>query len=86
MEDSFEPGKGLPDLDQCQARLYIAILRHARGRVARRPPPAYSRLIPVTIREVRRLLADVLPARTPGRIACWIQWRRRHQARSRWFH
>ncbi len=50
-------------------------------------PPADPGLIPLTIREVRRLLAAA-PGRPrpPGHTARWLQWRRRHQARSRWFH
>jgi hypothetical protein len=51
------------------------------------PPPADPGLIPLTVREVRRLLAEV-PDRPklPGHAARWLEWRRRHQARSRWFH
>jgi hypothetical protein len=52
VEESSEPGKGCFGLDQCQARLYTAILRH---------------------------IVLVMTAR-------WLQWRRRHPARSRWFH
>jgi SRSO17 transposase len=51
------------------------------------PPPADPGLIPLTVREVKRLLAAALePAKPPGHAAHWLQWRRRHQARSRWFH
>jgi hypothetical protein len=50
-------------------------------------PPADPGLIPLTIREIRRLLADALARpKPPGHAARWLQWRRRHQARSRWFH
>jgi SRSO17 transposase len=50
-------------------------------------PPTDPGLIPLTVPEVKRLLATELtrPA-PPGHTACWLQWRRRHQARSRWFH
>jgi len=50
-------------------------------------PPASPGLIPLTVREIKRLLASTLqrPA-PPGHTAHWLQWRRRHQARSRWFH
>jgi SRSO17 transposase len=112
-EESFELGKGCFGLDQCQARLYTAILRHAvlvmavlaicavsaallRDRTdAQAPPPARPDappppdpgLIPLTVREVRRLLAAELDRpKPPGHAAHWLQWRRRHQARSRWFH
>jgi SRSO17 transposase len=113
VEESFEFGKGCFGLDQCQARLYTAILRHAvlvmaalavcavtaaqlrdrTGTQAPPPagphdkPPADPGLIPLSVREVKRLLATALsrPQR-PGHAARWLQWRRRHQARSRWFH
>jgi len=51
------------------------------------PPPADPGLIPLTVREVRRLLAAQLDRpKPPGHAARWLEWRRRHQARSRWFH
>ena len=50
-------------------------------------PPADPGLIPLTVPEVRRLLASALTRPDPpGHAARWLQWRRRHQARSRWFH
>jgi hypothetical protein len=106
-------GKGCFGLDQCQARLYTAILRHAvlvmaalaiRGVTAAllgdradaqapppvrpdAPPSADPGLIPLTVREVRRLLAAELDRpKPPGHAVHRLQWRRRHQARSRWFH
>jgi SRSO17 transposase len=113
VEESFEFGKGCFGLDQCQARLYTAILRHAvlvmaalavcavtaaqlrdrTGTQAPPPagpddkPPADPGLIPLSVREVKRLLAAALSRpEPPGHAARWLQWRRRHQARSRWFH
>jgi len=113
VEESFQLGKGCFGLDQCQARLYTAILRHIvlvmaafavcavaaawlRDRTdAQAPPPASADaappadpgLIPLTVREIRRLLADALARpEPPGHAARWLEWRRRHQARSRWFH
>jgi hypothetical protein len=51
------------------------------------PPPAEPGMVPLTIPEIRRLLAVVFlrlhPAAHAGH---WLNWRRRHQARSRWFH
>ena len=112
-EESFELAKGCFGLDQCQARLYTAILRHvvlvmaalaicavtaarlgnrarAQAPAPARPddtPPADPGLIPLTVREIRRLLAAELSRpKSPGHAARWLQWRRRHQARSRWFH
>ena len=113
VEESFELGKGCFGLDQCQARLYTAILRHAvlvmaalaicavttaqlRNRAGTpapppgrpdEPPPDDPGLIPLTVREIRRLLAHTLTrTKPPGHTARWLQWRRRHQAQSRWYH
>jgi SRSO17 transposase len=112
-EEGFEFGKDYFGLDQCQARLYTAILRHTvlvmaalaicavtaaqlRNRTSTQAPPPASPgqappadpgLIPLTVREVRRLLATALHRpQSPGHAARWLEWRRRHQARSRWFH
>jgi len=50
-------------------------------------PPADPGLIPLSVRETRRLLADALTRpKPPGHTVRWLEWRRRHQARSRWFH
>jgi SRSO17 transposase len=50
-------------------------------------PPADPGLIPLTVPEIRRLLAAALAhPKPPGHAAHWLEWRRRHQARSRWFH
>ena len=50
-------------------------------------PPEEPGLIPLTVPQVRRLLAAAIP-RTwpPGHLAHWDTWTRRHQARARWFH
>jgi SRSO17 transposase len=113
VEEGFELAKGCFGLDQCQARLYTAVLRHAvlvmaalaicavtaailtdragtqESPPARpdAPPPADPGLIPLTVREIRRLLTAALwHPKPPGHAAHWLQWRRSHQARSRWFH
>ena len=113
VEESFELGKGCFGLDQCQARLYTAVLRHLvlvmaalavcavtaaqlRDRTGveapppARPddkPPADPGLVPLSVYEIKRLLAAALSRpEPPGHAARWLQWRRRHQARSRWFH
>jgi SRSO17 transposase len=113
VEESFEFGKGCFGLDQCQARLYTAILRHfvlvmaalavcavtaawLRDQASTQappparpdtPPPADPGLIPLTVPEIRRLLASALSRlKPPGHAARWLEWRRRHQARSRWLH
>jgi hypothetical protein len=113
VEEGFEFAKGCFGLDQCQARLYTAVLRHLalvtaalavcavtaaqlRDRTGTQaPPPAGPDdkppedpgLIPLSVREVKRLLATALSRpQPPGHAPQWLQWRRRHQARSRWFH
>jgi SRSO17 transposase len=51
------------------------------------PPPAEPGMIPLSIPEIRRLLAAAHPpAHPPEHASHWLDWRRRHQARSRWFH
>jgi SRSO17 transposase len=113
VEETFEFGKSCFGLDQCQARLYTAILRHIvlvmaalaicavtaaqlkdRTDTQAAPPagpgtapPADPGLVPLSVPEIRRLLAAQLDRpKPPGHSARWLQWRRRHQARSRWFH
>jgi len=41
-------------------------------------------MIPLTVPEITRLLTT-RPGR-PGHAEHWSNWRRRHQARSRWYH
>jgi SRSO17 transposase len=47
------------------------------------PRPAEFGMIPLTVPETGRLLAHPPP---PGSTGHWLDWRRRHQARSRWYH
>ena len=47
------------------------------------PPPADPGMIPLTVPETGRLLSHPPP---PGSATHWLDWRRRHQARSRWYH
>ena len=50
-------------------------------------PPADPGLVPLSVREITKLLADALNRpKPPGHAARWLHWRRHHQARSRWFH
>jgi SRSO17 transposase len=50
-------------------------------------PPADPGLIPLTVPQVRRLLAaETVLSWPPGHIEHWDWWTRRHQARARWFH
>jgi hypothetical protein len=51
------------------------------------PPPHDPGLIPLTVHDVQRLLAAALHRTTPnGHLEHWPTWRRRHQARARWYH
>jgi SRSO17 transposase len=47
------------------------------------PPPAEFGMIPLTVPETGRLLSRPPP---PGSAGHWINWRRHHQAQSRWYH
>ena len=47
------------------------------------PPPADPGMIPLTVPEAGRLLTHPPP---PGAAGHWLNWRRRHQARSIWYH
>jgi SRSO17 transposase len=112
-EEGFEFGKDCFGLDQCQARLYTAILRHIvlvmaalaicavtaallrnrTGTQAPQPaspgqtPPADPGMIPLTVPEIKRILAALAARPIPPRhIIHWDAWTRRHQARARWFH
>ena len=40
-------------------------------------------MIALTVPEIVRLLTRPAP---PGQAAYWLDWRRRHQARARWYH
>jgi hypothetical protein len=49
--------------------------------------PVEAGLIPLTVHEVKWLLAAALSQpEPPGHAARRLEWRRLHQARSRWFH
>jgi len=41
-------------------------------------------IIPLTVPEITRLLTAQIAK--PGHAEHWATWRRRHQARSRWYH
>ena len=51
------------------------------------PPPADPGMIPLTVPETARLLTEATAIhRPPGHTEHSSDWRRRHQARSRWYH
>jgi len=113
VEEDFTFSKDCFALDQCQARLYTAIARHAVLVMAAlaicaitaahlkdrtdtqapppvrpdQPPPPEPGRIPLTIPEIKRLLAALTTRPLPRWLVIhWDAWTRRHQARSRWFH
>ncbi len=47
------------------------------------PPPADLGMIPLTVPETARLLSHPPPTSSAGH---WLDWRRHHQACSRWYH
>jgi hypothetical protein len=50
-------------------------------------PPTEPGMIALTVPEIKRLLAGVVQQpKPPGHDTHWRNWRRRHQARARWFH
>jgi len=50
-------------------------------------PPPHPGMIPLTVPEVRRLIAAAATRPwPPGHIEHWSGWMRIHKARSRWFH
>jgi hypothetical protein len=51
------------------------------------PPPADPGMVPLTVPEIKHLLAALLTRPSPpGHADRWLDWRRRHQVRSRWYH
>lgn len=50
------------------------------------PSPPSPGMIPLTVPEVRRLIASAARLWPPGHIEHWSAWMRTHQARARWFH
>ncbi len=101
VEEDFEFGKDCFGLDQCQARLYTAILRHAVAVMAAlaicavtaalvkdrtdtqapppvrpgQPPPPEPGMIPLTIPEIKRLLAGLTTRSLPRwHVIHWDAW------------
>jgi hypothetical protein len=50
------------------------------------PPPADPGLVPLSVAEIKRLNLLTRTARDLAHHLRWAWWRRRHQARARWFH
>jgi SRSO17 transposase len=70
-----------------------ALLRDRTGTQAPAPtrpgqqPPPDPGMIPLTVPQIKRLLAAMATRPRPtGHVIGWDAWTRRHQARARWFH
>ncbi len=50
------------------------------------PPPPDPGMVPLTVPQVKHLLAAVATRLPPGHAGRWLDWKRLHQARSRWYH
>jgi SRSO17 transposase len=55
------------------------------ARPGQRPPPDLG-MIPLTVPEIKRLAAPPASPRPVSHTVDWVNWCRRHQARSRWYH
>jgi Transposase DDE domain len=97
VEESFQAAKGQVGLDHYQVRTWTGWHRHITlamlalallAAIAAAQGPADDRQIPLTVPEIRRLLAAIVlsPIRSIEEILRWSQWRRRHQATARQCH
>ncbi|MER5423945.1 transposase [Streptosporangium roseum] len=97
IEESFQAAKGQVGLDHYQVRSWIGWYRHITltmlalvflVAVAARQPDSAPEHIPLTMPEIRRLLALLVLTRHRAidEVLRWSQWRRRHQATARRCH
>jgi SRSO17 transposase len=97
VEESFQASKGQVGLDHYQVRNWTAWHRHITlamlalaflSALAAHQPPCRDDHIPLTMPEIRRLLAALILTRhRPAQhLLYWSQWRRRHQATARRCH
>jgi SRSO17 transposase len=97
VEESFQAAKGQVGLDHYQVRGWRAWYRHVTlvmlalaflAALTAHQPAGDEKHIPLTMPEIRRLLAVLVLSRhrTTGHILHWSQWRRRHQATARRCH
>jgi hypothetical protein len=89
VEESFQAAKGQVGFDHYQVRTWTGWHRHITlallallAVIAAAQRPADDGQIPLTVLEIRRLLAAIVlsPIRSIEEILHWSQWRRRHQA------
>lgn len=97
VEESFQAAKGQIGLDHYQVRGWTAWHRHITlamlalallVAVAAAQPPSDQDRIPLTLPEIRRLLAVLVLTwhRSITHVLRWSDWRRRHQATARRCH
>ncbi|MGP3966025.1 IS701 family transposase [Nonomuraea sp. 3N208] len=98
VEESFQAAKSQVGLDHYQVRGWTAWHRHVTlamlalalltAIAAAQPTSTADDRIPLTLPEIRRLLATLVltTAHTVTAIMRWSDWRRRHQARARHCH
>lgn len=98
IEESFQAAKGQVGLDHYQARGWTAWHRHIAlamlalailaAIAAAQPSSTATDRIPLTVPEIRRLLATLLLTchRSFTDVLRWSDWRRRHQATARRCH
>ncbi|GAA3167131.1 hypothetical protein GCM10020001_110850 [Nonomuraea salmonea] len=97
VEESFQASKGQVGLDHYQVRTWTAWHRHITlamlalaflADLAALQPPCGDEHIPLTMPEIRRLLAALILTRhrPVHHVLHWSQWRRRHQATARRCH
>jgi len=69
-----------------------ALLRHRTDTQAPQPvtpgsaAPPDPGMVPLTVPQIKHLLATRLTWHPPGHADRWLDWKRRHQARARWYH
>jgi SRSO17 transposase len=97
VEESFQAAKGQAGLDHYQVRGWTAWHRHITlamlalallAAIAAAQPPTDPDRIPLTLPEIRRLLAALMLTqhRSITDVLRWSHWRRRHQAMARHCH
>ncbi|HEY5834430.1 MAG TPA: transposase [Streptomyces sp.] len=91
IEEAFQAAKNECGLDQYEVRRYPGWYRHITlAMLAHAFLAATAARAPLTVAEIRRLLATVRPQHThlrcTGHAMSWSRWRRRHQATARRCH